>query len=346
MNTYLDSLNHEEKIKLIETLETLGKIFSVNKSFLIVGHIRPDGDCIGSAFGLAGLLNRQGKEAEVLKIYNWPSYMQNYFQDKLDKKSVNWKNVNFDNYDCFVVVDASSEDRFLNEEHGALEYFKSKGKPIVVIDHHHTNKYFGKVNLILKEAASTTWIITEMARYFGWEFDNYSAQFLAAGLITDTGGFVYKADKFVFETATFLADIVGDLSKLSWKLLQEKSYKEWKFLGAITNLSYLTEDKILVTKITKEFLKENDVSDETVGIVPAFVSRVKEANVIVVLSQSDEGIIVNFRTRTDFDVKDVAVALGGGGHKAASGCTIYDKDLDEAEKIVLEAVRKYVYKRS
>ena len=166
---------------------------------------------------------------------------------------------------------------------------------------------------------------------------------IAAGIITDTGGFKNaNVNAKTFEITSKLMNLGIDVAKVTRELLETKTKSQFELIKIVTNrLELYEEGKIAFAYITKEDIKNtNALEGEHEGLVDIGKS-IKDDKVSIFIREDDKGYNVSFRSKDGINVREIAESFGGGGHTAASGCVI-NEELDVTRTKLLERVRKSI----
>ncbi|MFB6226080.1 MAG: bifunctional oligoribonuclease/PAP phosphatase NrnA [Candidatus Paceibacteria bacterium] len=305
---------------------------------LIVPHPGPDGDAMGSATALMHYLQDVGKEhtifckSEADNKLNFLPYVE-----KLSTEKAVWEESYFD---LIIVLDSGDL-----EYAGIKEYInKLEDKPTIInIDHHDQNSYFGDINMVAASAASTTQILYYFFTANDIKIDAQLATCLLTGILTDTDNFTNAA------TTVASLEIAGELVKKGGKIqlikevmFQDKSVNALKLWGkALSRLSKHDQHEIVYTYLTQEDLDEHGVGEEATEGIANFMNALQEGKAALILKERSDGKVKgSFRTtRDDMDVSKLAQALGGGGHRKASGFKSED-DLKGTLQKVWEAAEE------
>ncbi|MBC7263166.1 MAG: bifunctional oligoribonuclease/PAP phosphatase NrnA [Chloroflexi bacterium] len=312
-----------------KTIRRAKKLIAEAKSIVVICHIAPDGDTIGSALGLGWLLRRMGKHVSVVCADPIPSRYR--FLPGAGEILPHHP----EGCDLIIVVDTSDTERI-----GALyDMAVFATVPVINIDHHITNTHFGDVNLV-EDISSTAEIIYDLANELDVPLDINSATGLLTGLVTDTQCFRtpnVTADTLRRAVAMMEAGAsLRDITELVYNRLPASAIYLWG--QALVNAQ--RRGRILYTTIDNETLHRYDASaDELSGIVN-FLASTSDADVAVLFRERNDGRIeAGMRASRGWKVSDVALRLGGGGHPQAAGC-ILKGSLDEVREIVLSALEQ------
>ena len=307
------------------SLAETGELLKAAKKLVIVSHVSPDGDTLGSSLALMHALRMLGKEVimnvddDISTVYSFLPGIAEY-RRFAPEESVD--------ADLLVIVDASSADRAGN----ALDVVKSPA--VLNIDHHKTNTRFADYLYLDSDAAATAEIIYSLLLEMGIKLTRDIATCIYEGIYTDTGSFKYSnTTSNTLKTAADLLNYGVNPSLISDNM-ELKSRSQVEMLRKVLEtLTFLKDGKIAYIEIPLE-LYDHNVETDTFISYPRYVEGVEIA---LLFKQVEANLTrVSFRSK-EIDVAKVALSFGGGGHKKASGCSIY-APLKEAEKVILEAV--------
>jgi phosphoesterase RecJ-like protein len=290
-------------------------------SILIVTHLSPDGDAIGSLVGLTLALREMGKKVDAVVDGGVPDFLRylpgsNTVQGKLKRGK----------WDVMISTDASDEERTgLAGEYGR----KHSGK-VINLDHHPTNTYFGDLFLVLPQAVSATEIVYLWLRHMEHSLSVEVATALLTGLVTDTMGF--RTNNVVGATMGIcqqLIDSGASLYEITQRTMVSKPFRDVKLLS-YAYPSVTLKGNIISGIVTQEDLKRAGQIEATDGGLVSHLIAANEAVIAVVYKElANNRVELSFRSKPGYDVGSVAFGLGGGGHRQASGATI-DGPLDAA----------------
>lgn len=295
-----------------------------SQKILIVGHLRPDGDCLGSGLSLKYICEKYNKQVDFLCDSEMPmhySFMHGFYD-------VNNQKLN--DYDLFITVDCADSFR-LGKYQGYLKSCKNS----INIDHHKTNNKFAAINFVKANYSSTCEIIFELLKDCN-ELDNTIAQLLYVGLSTDTGNFMHNnVTANVHRIAANMIELGVDTNYISTMLYKQNTLAKTKLIAeAIHSMRFYAENKICIISISLEMLKNCgcDLSD-TEGLIDYGMSIIGVEVTACLTEQNRPQYKVSYRSRS-IDVSKAAGVFGGGGHMFASGCAISGHYEDVISKIV------------
>jgi phosphoesterase RecJ-like protein len=299
---------------------------------LIVSHIRPDGDAIGSMLALGLALQNSGKQVQMVLSDGVPSSLKHLpGSEQICKKSEG-------RFDLVVTVDCSDLKRTGDALDGR--------KPDIVIDHHATTDAFGTLNLVEPEAVATASILTRSLPRWGFPLTAPIAANLLTGIIIDTIGF--RTSNVTPEALRQAADLLAlgaDMSTLYHRALVRRTFAGAKYWGAgLTGLTLA--DGIVWATLTLADRKAAGYTGNDDADLINEVSAIDDADIaIMFVEQNKTKTKISWRgLKPHVDVASIAVQFGGGGHKAAAGAEI-NGSLSEVRERVLEATRKTLQKK-
>ena len=305
--------------------ELVRQLFSSKQRFVIISHIRPDGDAIGSLLGLGLALKNSGKEIQLILTDGIPASFRHLPGQELISRRIK------SDYDAAIVVDCSD----LVRTGGAL----GARKPDLNIDHHITNLEFAEINIIHPEREATCAILAERIEKWGLEIDQTIARALLTGLVSDTIGFrTSNVTAHTLRLAARLMDHGANLSDLYNRALVRRSYEAVLYWGqSLVRLQ--KESRIAWGTLT---LQDREISGYTGNDDADLInvlSAIDETDMaIIFVEQRENKVKVSWRAQPGLDVSKIALSFGGGGHPAAAGAEIQGS-LDEVKEKVLEATK-------
>jgi len=310
----------------------LGEI-AASQSICIVGHIRPDGDCVGSELGLAFALIKQGKD---VTCWNQDEMPQKYAF--LDPDKVLQKPEKAREFDLVIAVDCASFDRL-----GAVGQAVAKRRFLVNIDHHLSNTRYGDINWISAREASTGELIFRLLKAAHWPITPAIADCLFTAVSTDTGSFQYSTTKPVtYHTAGDLVKAGADLEKICHEVYQSYSLSRVRLLKHLYNDFHLAHnDQIAwLWLMRKDFARTGADRSDTEGLID-HIRAIEPVVVACVFEEIEENSIrISLRSKSPLiNVSEILSEFGGGGHAAAAGARIEGKPA-EVERKVIGAVKK------
>ena len=307
------------------------RVIRENKRFLISSHVNPEGDSLGSALALRGLLVKLRKKVEVI----WDGPVPEAYRFLPGTSSVRGKPSG--SYDAAFIVDCPTLKRI-----GLVQRFIVQEKPLCVIDHHISNERFGTVNWIDPRSAAVGEMIVLLFQALKVKMDLDDATNLYVSIVTDTGSFRYSnTTARVHALVSKLIGLGVRPAPVTCELYESYPLSSRRLLAeALKTLTVEYRGKMAWIEVTQKMISACKSSpEETEGIVD-FARSLKGVRVAVFFREEENGEVkVSFRSKGSFNVDRIASHFGGGGHRAASGCVVRKK-LKEAEELVLKEVRK------
>jgi phosphoesterase RecJ-like protein len=314
-------------------ISEIGKEIKVSQRILVVSHIRPDGDAVGSLLGMGLALQSAGKDVQMVLPDAVPANLRHLRGS--DQISLRPSGV----FDLVIVLDVSDLPRIGNVLDGY-------GIPDINIDHHYTNERFARLNLVECQAVATSEIIAKHILALGILMTEAVADALLTGMITDTIGFRTKnVNAATMRIVADLMDAGGCLSEMYYPALVQHSYSGASYWGAgLSRLKYM--NGLVWTYLSledrhKAGYKANDDAD-----LINILSAIEGADVAMILvEQSTSRVKISWRlcghSFQDIDVSQIAKMFGGGGHKAAAGAEM-NSAIAEAITTAVEVTLLYL----
>lgn len=298
------------------SLAEVAAILKKSNNVAVACHVRPDGDALGSGLALCSALNNAGINAYMLCEEQPPERlvifdgMQTYCELPVPVEEI----------DLFVSVDSADVARI-----GAFApLFESFKGNTLNIDHHISNPGFAKYNYVLPDSTATCEILPEIFNAAGFEIDEKIANFLAMGLITDSGNFSHKdVSAKTFAVASVLRGKGADTSYIGYEMFTRQTKgRALLYAKTIGKMRFELDDKIVFITVTQSDFEETGTDkSHTEGFVD-FGLSVDGVEVSVALMEVRRNQYkVSLRSKRA-DVNAVAEKFGGGGHILASGCML------------------------
>ncbi|MGN0383973.1 MAG: bifunctional oligoribonuclease/PAP phosphatase NrnA [Eubacterium sp.] len=292
-------------------MKKIDDILTGVKTVGISGHIRPDGDCLGSCLGLYNYIK---KNFDIMvRVYLEPVNTKFDFLPGFDKV-VNDADEDI-SYDLFFVMDSSDKDRL-----GIFQKYFDSAKSTFCIDHHISNMSFADDNYILPDASSACEVLYDLLDEN--KIDKDIAEALYTGIAHDSGIFRYPS------TSSKTMRIAGSLMDKGIKFTDiiddtfySKTYKQTQILGRILSESILfMNQKCVVGWATFDLMKFYGLVPKDLDCVIDSLRNIEGVECAMFIYQTDELTYkVSLRSKNIVDVSKIAVHFGGGGHVRAAG---------------------------
>jgi len=328
-------MNYQESKVILEEIKK-------NKKILINCHRNPDADSIGSALSFWQVLTALDKKVKIICPTKIPIYLD--FLPGFDKiLTVDFTSFAFSSYDLFLTLDSSGWEMVSNSK-----TLKICDIPIISIDHHKTNSGFALINLVDEKSSSTAEIAYKIFQDWRVEINQKIATCLLTGIIGDTGAFSYpEVSASTLKTASFLIDKGADKNRLIRAIYRTNDLNTVHFWAEILKRMRLeAKERFCWSAIPYKIFKKHG-SPKLARELAAnfFLQAVSGTDFGVIIVEEELGkISVSLRSRTGFDVSEIAMALGGGGHVYAAGAKIEVLDFSQAIKKVIGVCKKYASK--
>lgn len=306
----------------------LNRIMMQAKTVAIGGHVRPDGDCVGSCMGLYQYIKKHFAQIQVdVYLEDIPECFKAMFpitkeiKHEIDKDKT---------YDLFIALDCGDVARL-----GFSGALFEQAKSTFCVDHHISNRSFANENYIVPEASSTAELVYRLLDKDKITTD--VAECLYLGIVHDTGVFQYSSTSP--ETMEIAADLMRKnirANEIIDKTYYEKTYAQNRILGlALLESNLALDGKCIVSAVSKETMN-------TYGVIPkdleGIVSQLRVTQgievAIFLYEIGQDEYKISLRASGDVDVSKVAEYFGGGGHKKAAGFTLQGKSEEIVGRII------------
>ncbi|MBP5444744.1 MAG: bifunctional oligoribonuclease/PAP phosphatase NrnA [Acholeplasmatales bacterium] len=302
------------------------------KSIVIIGHVTPDGDCLGCQFGLKEIIKDTFNKKEVYAIGEESqtlAYMGKLdtVSDKVVKESL------------VILVDLANMERAADKRYNT-------GVDLIKIDHHFNSEEVGSLCYVDCNVSACAEIIARIAIENDLVVSADAATSLLTGIITDSGGFRYTGvSNETFKITAFLLERGADIVELNKKIAMV-SYNELKIKGYVIENMKVTDTGFAYCVITKKTMEEYHVIYEEASNAVNSLANIYGYPVWALILE--KGSEYRIRLRSNGPRIDLlANKYGGGGHKLASGCRIYNlKEVYQFSADADEVVREYKRKEA
>lgn len=288
---------------------------------VLLGHIHPDGDCIGTTLGLLNYLRENYPQIEAELFLDHPpdkfSYMK-YFEE-IQTEIVPDKKI-----DLCITMDASDKERL-----GEYVLYFDGAQKTVCIDHHKTNKGFAGQNYIVAGASSCSEVLYEILD--NSKISKETADCLYTGIVHDTGVFKYSSTtRRTMEIAGALMEKGVNTTRIIDDSFYRKTYAQNQILGrAMLNSSLILDGRCIFAMISQKEMEFYGVDNNDLdGIIDQLRITEGVECAIFIYEKTLGEYKVSLRSNDYVDVSKVAAYFGGGGHVHAAGCTMQGRPRD------------------
>jgi phosphoesterase RecJ-like protein len=296
-------------------------------SVVVCGHVRPDGDAVGSVLGMTLALREAGISAvptlanaeDPPSTYSFlPGFGLYVPADQLEAP------------DVFMAMDTPTSARL-----GLAEPLSKAAETLIVFDHHPGGDEYGAINVLDPAASATAELVWQFAAILG-EPSADVAECCYVGLVTDTGRFSYaNTTAHSLRDAADMVDAGVIPADVAHHVYQSRSSASLAIESrALSRLTLANHGHVAYAWLTDADFAELDVLPEEAENLPDAIRVIGGIEAAVFLRQHATEVRVNLRSKTGADVGSIAARFGGGGHRAASGFT-FEGDIESLMPILL-----------
>ncbi len=317
--------------------DTASALVGGANSILVLTHVGPDGDAIGSMLGLAHALRSTGKTVITAVDGGVPDDLA-FLPGSVDVIPALNHAMLESAIDLVIAVDCGDELRMGKVGQAALQ----NGSPLINLDHHRTNTLFGQANLVdLNTVAAAEGVMDWLDR-LRIKIDSVAAFCLLTGIVTDT--LCFRTNNVTSETlgkAQHLMAHGASLAEIVQRTVSRKSFLGLQLWAQVLPTMQIA-DHVIWAVITQEMYRAIGYPDwDDAGLVSTLVTA-EGAYIAAVFKEKPDGTVeIGIRAVPGFDTSEVAVTLGGGGHALASGATVAEP-LDTLVPRVVKMLQKAV----
>lgn len=296
-------------------MERIEEILDSVRTMGIAGHIRPDGDCVGSCMGLYLYIKEHYPEIQVDVYLDHPKPVFHHIDciDEIKMQADEPKT-----YDLFVTCDVSARDRLAL----AGDYFDN-AKKTACIDHHVSNMGFAGENHIRGEVSSACEVLYRLLD--PEKVDRPVATAIYTGMVHDTGVFQYSSTSpETMRIAAKLMETGFDFSKIIDESFYQKTYLQTQVMGRVLAESIMLLDgRCIVGCVKKKDMDFYGVDGKDLDGIVSQLRLTQGVEVAMFLYEVETQVFkVSLRSNGLVDVSKIAVYFGGGGHMRAAGCDL------------------------
>jgi len=320
----------------------LKEIILNNNSFVITSHVNPDADAIGSELALYYVLKKLGKTVSVINHSATPYNLMFLDKDRATEKfDYDKHNEILQNTDVLFALDLNQSNRLVKMEKSFLESSAIK----VCIDHHQDKGTFADYFYIDTETSATGELIYDFivqTKIVDLDYD--MALQIYAAIMTDTGAFRYD------RTTPKVHRLIADLLELGVnpnyvfdQIYDQSKYSKIKLMGlALASIVIDSTGKIANMTITKKMLDETGALESEVDGFVNFCLAIEKVRIGLLFFELKDGMKVSFRSKGKIPVNKLAAEFNGGGHTNAAGTRLFNVELEDTKKKVIDAAKKYL----
>ncbi len=314
------------KVDMSEYTKAL-ELIEKSRYILIITHVNPDPDSIGSALALSNLFHENKIKHKVFNISS--DLPQNLdFIPRFEKISDQLPAF----FDLAISVDCGTYKR--------LGFELDSSIPLINFDHHKSNNSFGAVNIVDPMKSSTAELVFEFFKHNGLYITKNSATALYVGIYDDTLAFsLGRCDELTFEKINFLVECGASPSEIANKLLRRDSLAKYRIIPKVLDSLELYKEGEVASIIAKEeWFKQTGAHNRDCEDALDMVMSIAVVRIAFFVRVVNGVSRVSLRSKGKIDVSKIAGEFGGGGHFNAAGCTIETLDVEKAKEIVLKEI--------
>ena len=312
----------------------LQTLIAKSNSFVISSHVSHDADNIGSQLALFWYLTSLGKEVYIYNVDEVPRKFRFYKNiDKISRIEPTRK------FDVLAVLDSSNIGRT------GWEGAESFADSYIDIDHHRDNSLFGTVSCVDTSAAATCQIIYRFFNETGIDFPDYVGEALFGGILSDTGGFQFNnTTSEIFDIASSLVKMGVDSAKIYKKLYASNTIEGLTARSIISStLKFYNSNTIGVVYMEDGLLESLGADRGDIEGLSDLGLKAEGVEVSIFAKQVGDDVRFSLRSAGAIDVGAIAATFsGGGGHRAAAGCTDTNTTLEAAIPLAIEKISKEI----
>ncbi|HBG45465.1 MAG TPA: DHH family phosphoesterase [Deltaproteobacteria bacterium] len=307
------------------------------KRFLVVSHVSPEGDALGSLLGLALALRNIGKDAVAYLEDPVPELFM--FLPGADTVVHSLEGAA--PFDATFAVDCGQKERLGK----GFVSFKHHGK-LINVDHHATNDSFGDINVIEPGASAAGEMVYDLCKAASLPITREVAVNLYVAIHTDTGSFHYSsATPESFIKAGDLVRLGAEPWEVSKRVYENHPARKYKLLGMVLNtlevidLNSNGHARVAMVTVSQEMFRKAEAEKDLADGFVNYARGIAGVEVGVLFREAGElEYKVSLRSKGDVDVADVAMSFGGGGHRNAAGFMLKGS-LEDVKNRVIEALK-------
>ncbi len=317
--------------------ESAAGILRTLDNVLILTHVRPDGDALGSALGLGTWMRDNGKHAQI------------FLPEAVPDKYAGWVHQTehctelppggLGNFDASIVLDCARTERIAT---GGADLFAPGAPQILNIDHHADSNVPAEQNFVVPDAAATCEVLAGLVRMLGGKVSPLAATYFLMGMSTDTGSFRFANTKpETLRTAAYLLEQGADLNGIARHVYFSKSRNQQLFEAEmIQHCSQVALDgRYAWAALPEELFQKYSFSMRDGEMLIEYLRELQGVVIAALLYPVPGGVKFSLRSKDPrISVGSIARKSGGGGHELAAGATIAGCTLREAEEFLKKEV--------
>ena len=314
------------KVDMSEYTKAL-ELIEKSRYILIITHVNPDPDSIGSALALSNLFSENKIKHKVFNISDDLPQNLNFIPrfEKITNQLPAF-------FDLAISVDCGTYKR--------LGFELDSSIPLINFDHHKSNEKFGIVNIVDPQKSSTSELIFDFFKHNGLYITKNSATALYVGIYDDTLAFsLGRCDETTFEKVNFLVECGASPSEIANKLLRRDSLAKYRIIPKVLDSLELYKEGEVASIIAKEeWFKQTGAHNRDCEDALDMIMSIAIVRIAIFVRVVNGVSRVSLRSKGQIDVSKIAGVFDGGGHFNAAGCTIESLDVKKVKEIILKEI--------
>ena len=311
---------------MIEVESSFIELIDSYSSITVLSHINPDADAIGTSLALYTWLKQRGHRVEIAnKSTDIPRNLKFLINYKKIKNKMDYTD------SLIISCDCGSIDRL---------GFDVSGRDIINIDHHETNTNFGKLNIVDKNAVSSSEVLYRLLYSIGGITKDISTALYTA-LISDSLNFTTaNMPKSIFLLANSLVELGADPVYISSEMINSRSLASIRVLSlALSSLELSSSGKLATIIVNREDLaKSGAIYSDLDGIVD-YARSLVTVEIGLMFVEREDDVKVSIRSKS-IDISSLANHFGGGGHRNAGGFSMSGVGIAELKKLIIDEIKR------
>lgn len=308
---------------------------------LVLGHVTPDADAIGSALAVATTLRQEGVDATLGLPDGCVAQKLEFMLDLAPDtpRASSWSEA--ESYDAVIILDTAGEKRINIEPRPDLN-----GKLLCFnIDHHITNTSFGRHNWIDPHATSTCEMVVRLLARLGWTPSPSVASLLYAGIHSDTAGFSLPSTSAgALNSAADLVAGGADVARICEQLCRSQARNDFELLRRVfDNTTVVADGQIAYSYLSHDDFLESGCKAEAIDDQVSIPLGLKGVRLALLFTEGEKDVVrINLRGEGEVTVLELAKRFGGGGHILAAGVRVRNQPIQEVIEDVVSAAAEHI----
>ncbi len=319
-------------MKYNKEYKEITRLIDQSSNIIIVPHIDPDPDGIGSSYALAMTLQQKGKPCKIGLQSELIGKNRELFPDE---GFFTHSEESDPPYDLLITTDIGSEER-VGKYHSLID----RGVPTINLDHHIDNQGFGDVCIVDLEASSTSELVYELIKTLDVNMNQKIATDLYIGIVYDTGSFRYSlTTQKTHRLASELLEFDIDTNEIYDQLFENFSQASLKLKSKVTStLEMFHDGEVALTALRTQFFESCGANESDANSLVRIGTSIQGVEFAIHMSEKNENLTkISLRSKGRIKVNEIARDYGGGGHEKAAGFAI-ENDFDHTKELIIKSV--------